>query len=314
MTGEFIFGPVNSRRLGISLGIDLLPYKTCSFDCVYCECGLTTDLTFERAEYVKTDQVIKDLRAYLEKRPELDYITFSGSGEPTLHTGIGRIISFIKDEFPEYKVAVLTNSSLLFREDVQNDIIRADLVVPSLDAVTEEVFNKILRPADGLNPELILSGIKSFREKFRNRLVIEIFIIPGFNDTIEEISLIKEFLINLNADGIQLNSLDRPAPEEWVKPVSEDNLIRLRDMFKPLVVQIIRRARRSSAQNVFHNDAEDTIIAVLKRRPSTLDDLVYAAGINAKEITVYLEKMRDEGVIIEKKGIRGLFYRISNRN
>lgn len=159
MDYKYIFGPVPSRRLGSSLGIDLIPYKTCSLNCVYCECGKTTDLTFERKEYVPTERVIEELDDYLKTEPELDYITFSGSGEPTLHNGIGEIIKFLKENYPQYQLALLTNSTLLNDEKLQDEIKKLDLIVPSLDAVSEDVFQKINRPVEGLSAQKIVQGL-----------------------------------------------------------------------------------------------------------------------------------------------------------
>ncbi|MDD4253495.1 MAG: radical SAM protein, partial [Methanoculleus horonobensis] len=192
MAYRHLFGPVPSRRLGISLGIDLVPHKTCSFDCIYCECGRTTDLTCERREYVPTGRVIAELDDFLAKGPDLDYITFAGSGEPTLHTGIGEIIAFIKDRYPRYRVAVLTNSALFTDPDVRAALMRADLVVPSLDAVSEEVFIKINRPSPGTTAERVLKGLLDFAREFSGEIRLEIFIVPDINDTEEELRLLQE--------------------------------------------------------------------------------------------------------------------------
>ena len=147
---KYLFGPVNSRRLGISLGVDLVPHKTCSLNCVYCECGDTTTLTSAIAEYVPTGDVIAELDGYLSGSPRLDVVTFSGSGEPTLHAGIGKILRHLKERYPQYKVAVLTNGTLLHDPGVRKSIAMADIVVPSLDAVGPEAFARICRPAAGI--------------------------------------------------------------------------------------------------------------------------------------------------------------------
>ena len=146
MKYKHLFGPVPSRRLGLSLGIDPIPYKTCSFDCVYCECGATTKLTAARKEYIPVDEIISELDSFLSSNPTLDYITFSGSGEPTLNIGIGRVISYLKKNFSQYKIAVLTNSSLFSDPEVREELLLADVIMPSLDAVSENVFQKITDP------------------------------------------------------------------------------------------------------------------------------------------------------------------------
>ncbi|MDK2863513.1 MAG: hypothetical protein PWQ46_1223, partial [Methanomicrobiaceae archaeon] len=192
MAYRYLFGPVPSRRLGISLGIDLVPHKTCSFNCIYCECGQTTDLTCERREYVPTNRVIAELDDFLATAPDLDYVTFAGSGEPTLHSGIGEIISFIKDRYPRYRVAVLTNSALFTDPDVRAALMRADLVVPSLDAVSEEVFVKINRPSPGITAGQVLEGLLDFAREYTGEVWLEIFIVPGVNDTDKELRLLKD--------------------------------------------------------------------------------------------------------------------------
>ncbi len=146
-----IFGPIPSRRLGISLGMDLVPFKTCSMDCIYCECGKTTDLTTVRKEYFPTARALEQIDAALDRHPNIDYITFSGTGEPTLHSGIGTIIAHIKKNYPQVKVCLLTNASSLTDPEVRRECAPVDLIVPSLDGSDEEEFRKVNRPAEGLS-------------------------------------------------------------------------------------------------------------------------------------------------------------------
>ncbi|HHT62115.1 MAG: radical SAM protein [Bacillota bacterium] len=222
MTRKYWYGPVQSRRLGRSLGVDVMPLKTCSLDCVYCECGATNSLTLERKEYFPIDEIIGSLDEILKEKPDLDFITFAGSGEPTLHTGLGKIISFIKEKYPHYKVAVLTNATLLNDPAVIADIEKADLVVPSLDAVSAEIFEKINRPVKNITPETIISGIKNLKNSFKGDIWLEIFIIPGINDQDEELALFKDTINKLGIKKVQLNTLDRPGAVDWLKPVSKE--------------------------------------------------------------------------------------------
>ncbi|HNI42632.1 MAG TPA: radical SAM protein, partial [Methanoregulaceae archaeon] len=166
MKFSHLFGPVHSRRLGRSLGIDLVPVKTCSFDCVYCECGHTTRETTERQEFFPLREVLEELRTYLSSAPVLDFITFSGSGEPTLSTSIGDVICFLKESYPQYRVAVLTNGSLFWRFDVRNDLMQADLVLPTLSSVFEETFSRIQRPAPGIHVAEVIEGLIQFRREY----------------------------------------------------------------------------------------------------------------------------------------------------
>jgi wyosine [tRNA(Phe)-imidazoG37] synthetase (radical SAM superfamily) len=166
---NYIFGPVVSRRLGLSLGIDLVPMKTCSFDCVYCECGATTELTIERKEYVPTDDVCREIGQFMQNTSQkVDYITFSGSGEPTLHTGIERVIGYIKQNFPKQKIALLTNATLFNDKKVRDGVLDCDLIVPSLDAISPSVFERILGPHPSVTSGTVLEGIISLRKESLN--------------------------------------------------------------------------------------------------------------------------------------------------
>lgn len=222
MKQRYHYGPVHSRRLGRSLGVDVIPHKTCSLDCLYCECGPTSQLTLERKEYLPTQEIIDDLDQFLKECPELDYITFAGSGEPTLHSGLGQIIHFLKEKYPQYKVAVLTNATLLNDPSVIADLQKADLIVPSLDGVSPQAFEKMNRPAANVTPETIISGIKNLTENFFGEIWLEIFIIPDINDQEEELALFKDTIEKLGIKKVQLNTLDRPGAVPWLKPVSQE--------------------------------------------------------------------------------------------
>ena len=221
---NYLFGPVSSRRLGASLGIDLLPYKTCTLDCVYCECDSTTDLTLCRKEYVSVHDVLAELEETLRQGPALDYVTFSGSGEPLLHSGIGEIIDWLKDHYPHYEVAVLTNGTLLQKQEVRAQLMRADLVIPSLDAATETLFHEINRPHNSLNIHDIISGLVQFRREYRGEICLEVFIIPGMNDTLAELEQMRQVIRSIKPDRLQVNTLDRAGAEDWVQPATEEEL------------------------------------------------------------------------------------------
>lgn len=229
---KYIFGPVLSRRLGKSLGIDLIPFKTCPFDCIYCECGKTNCLTLERKEYTATSEVIAEIDGYLKYKPDLDYITFAGSGEPLLHKGIGRIIKFIKDKYPQYKIAVITNS--VFFKDIKiiDSIIDANLIIPSLDAVSQEIFEVINRPAKHIKVHEIIKGLKILNSIYTGEIWLEIFIIPGINDMEEELSKFNKVITEISPDKIQLNTIDRPGTEEWISKVEKNKLRNIAEKIK----------------------------------------------------------------------------------
>ncbi len=219
---KFIFGPINSRRLGKSLGIDLVNAKTCSLDCIYCEAKATTVLTVERKEYVPIDEVISELEETLKNIPKPDYITFSGAGEPTLNSGIGRVIEYIKKYHPECRICLLTNGLLLGDTTLQKELAQLDLIIPSLDASSEEEYSAINRPYPGETLEKLLAGLCSFRKNIPVKMALEIFVVPGINDSDESIERFYKSVKYINPDLIHLNTLDRrgviadlsPAPQE----------------------------------------------------------------------------------------------------
>jgi wyosine [tRNA(Phe)-imidazoG37] synthetase (radical SAM superfamily) len=306
---KYLFGPVNSRRFGMSLGVDLVPHKTCSLNCVYCECGETTRLTSTVAEYVPTDAVISELDRYLAASPGLDVVTFSGSGEPTLHSGIGRIIAHLKSRYPGYRVVVLTNGTLLWNESVRRAIARADIVVPSLDAVTPEAFDRIGRPAAGITPERVIGGLVDFRKEFGGRLILEIFIVPGVNDTATELAALREACHRIGPDMVQINSLDRPGAAVWVRAAAEHELIAIRDYLLPLPVEIIGKPAARACADAPTADLMKSILSTLRRRPSTMEDLLASLGVDRDVLRDLLDSMREKGMITAETLDRGEFFR-----
>ncbi len=310
---KYLFGPVNSRRLGLSLGIDLIPFKTCSFNCLYCECGKTTNITTNIDSYVPVDQVITELEETLSKKPELDVITFAGSGEPTLHNGIQKIIQFLKDNYPQYKVSVLTNGSLLHIQSVRESILKSDIIIPSLDAVSEQVFKKITRPAKGLTAAKLVEGLVALRKDYKNKIILEIFIIPGLNDNENELGLLKSACINISPDIIQLNTLDRPGTEKWVQPATNEKLLEIQSFFRPLPVEIINKPKNKNQEpNTGMRNLSDELVSTISRRPSTLEDLTSSLGMSQKDILKVLHFLLSKGIIKEESSPsdRGTFYRL----
>ncbi|MCD6328936.1 MAG: radical SAM protein [Candidatus Cloacimonetes bacterium] len=309
MKYKHLFGPVPSRRLGLSLGIDPVPYKTCSFDCVYCECGATTKLTAARNEYIPVDEIISELDSFLSSNPTLDYITFSGSGEPTLNIVIGRVLSYLKKNFSQYKIAVLTNSSLFSDPEVREELLLADVIMPSLDAVSENVFQKINRPASGINISEIINGLIDFRKEFSGKIWLEIFIITGINDTDEEIEKLHAVLNKINPDLIQLNSLDRPGTENWVVPADEETLEKFKKKFADLPVVTISNYQNREKIGSYNLKIEDAILSTISRRPCTAEDLSEILDIHIAELNKYLDTLHENGRIEAVKKPRGIFFK-----
>jgi wyosine [tRNA(Phe)-imidazoG37] synthetase (radical SAM superfamily) len=306
---KYLFGPVPSRRLGISLGVDVVPYKVCSLGCIYCECGETTEYTLERKSFFKASEIINELNDFLSGSPELDYITFSGGGEPTLYSEIGEVIDFLKDKFPYYKIALLTNGSLLNRSDVRKEIKKCDLIIPSIDAVSQDVFEKINRPCSGLNATDIIDGIKMIKDESLARIWVELFIVPGINDTEQELRKLKDVIVEIKPDKIQLNTLDRPGAVDWVRPAEKAELEKVKEFFGPLNVEIVKKFEVREIAGEYSKDFENEIVAVIKRRPCTIQDLMAVFKIEQEILLKYLRALEKSGRIISKKEERGVFYR-----
>jgi wyosine [tRNA(Phe)-imidazoG37] synthetase (radical SAM superfamily) len=239
---SIIFGPVNSRRLGRSLGVNLIPHKTCNLNCVYCECGSTTDLTSERKNYFDPNKVLEEIEQAVTKDGHIDFITFAGNGEPSLYKDIKKITHGIKTKFPNIKLAIITNATLFTNKDVFDAFLEADVLLPSIDSVLEAGFKKMNRPLESLSLKEMLEALLKFKKVYKGELWAEIFICHGINDTDAELAALKDYMSKLKPDRIQLNSLDRPSAEAWVQKTSVDQLKKVMEVFKNISkVEIISR-------------------------------------------------------------------------
>lgn len=226
---KHVFGPVPSRRLGISLGVDLVKPKSCNMNCVFCECGATPKLADKRKSFKDIKEVENEIKAVL-KDVKPDYVTFSGSGEPTLSKDLGEIINWIKDN-TNVSVCLITNSLLLNNDEVIKEVQRADLIIPTLNSVDDDIFHKINRPSKDIHISMIMSGLQKLSAVFKGRIYLETFIIEGLNDGEEHIKRMAEFLRTIKFTKIQLNSLARRGAESWVKPASIEALNNVKKIF-----------------------------------------------------------------------------------
>jgi wyosine [tRNA(Phe)-imidazoG37] synthetase (radical SAM superfamily) len=292
---KYIFGPVPSRRLGRSLGVDLVPYKTCTFDCIYCDLGRTTNKTTSRQSFVSPKEIQRELEltlSVLDKKP--DFITLSGSGEPTLNNNIGQIIRGAK-EITSIPVAVLTNSTLLSLEEVRNDLSEADLVVPSLDAITPTLFEYINRPHPSLRIEDIVSGLIQFRKQYGGQIWLEILFCRGANDGNEEVEKFKGVIEKIQPDRVQLNTPVRPPAEDFAYPLTLGQLEEIRERLGGKA-EIIPEFTAPLGEEF--NSVKDTeILNLIKRRPCTAEDISKALGLHLNEVVKCLEKLLQEGGI-----------------
>ncbi len=307
---KYLFGPVPSRRLGMSLGVDLVPKKVCSLDCVYCEAGKTTKLTTERKQYIPSAKIREELTHYFSHNPNPDYITFSGYGEPTLNSGIGEILDFIKDVATQIPVALLTNGTLLYDAEVRKAISKVDLILPSLDAVSQEIFEKINCPPQGLTAQKYIQGLIDFSTEFKGTMWLEVFILPGYNDTDDELLKLKEVILRIAPHSVQLNTLDRPGTVEDLRGATRQELQRVIDLWGMDNVQIIAASPQRKNIKSYRTDTENTILQTISRRPCTVDDLSTIFGMHINEINKYLDVLDAEGKLDILKQERGYFYRL----
>ncbi len=303
---KYIFGPVPSRRLGLSLGIDLMPAKTCSLNCVYCECGKTTHLTITRDEYIPTEDIKRELKDYLNKGPRLDFVTFSGFGEPTLHSGIGEIILFLKSDYPQYRIALLTNSTLFYQDKTIKQVLAADVIIASLDAVSSPVFNKINRPHPDLKPDALIRGLVELRKEFKNQLWAEVFLLPDINTNDSELKKIKIALDRIMPDKVQLNTIDRPGTESWVKAVEKKDMTRIESYLTKAETISYGKQEQSDNKNIQNYTLQ--IISAIKRRPCTVEDVSRILGITVPKAQECLETLVCQKKVSKTKMPRGIFY------
>lgn len=294
-----MFGPVPSRRLGISLGVDIIPFKTCTLNCIYCECGPTTQITTERQRFLDPKILVDEIRDCLASKQHLDYITFSGSGEPTLNKDIGSMIRLIREE-TSIPIALLTNSTLLHRSDVRQDLLPIDLILPSLDAVDKEIFRTINKPHPDIQVQQIIDGLQQFRRQFKGQMWLEVFIVQGINDHEEELDNLHKAIKGIMPDKVQLNSLDRPPAFDNVAPVSLDTLEKIKRSWNDLPVEIIKRIQQRREISSFSRNLENSILNTIRRRPLTIEDLMELTGKNRLEIFKYLDILEKEHQIMTK--------------
>ena len=275
---NYVFGPVPSQRLGKSLGIDTIPLKTCNWNCIYCQLGRTHPLTNERMEYVPCRDIIIELEHALRVHHpgEIDWITFVGSGEPTLHNGLGWLIRQVK-RLTEFPVAVITNGSLLYRSEVRTELSAADAVLPSLDAGTLDLYRKINRPWPKLTFQRLVDGLGLFRREYTGKLWVEVMLIKDVNDTETALKEISSIMDSIRPDEVHLSLPTRPPAESWVQPAQEDGLQRARAILGQLARVLVPPQAKSDF--IETEDLEGTLMGIITRHPMPEADLM--AGLPA---------------------------------
>ncbi|MHC4573712.1 MAG: radical SAM protein [Planctomycetota bacterium] len=298
---KYVYGPVPSRRLGLSLGIDIVPFKVCTLDCIYCQLGTTSKKTVGRRPYVPVEAVLAELNGVLTGGLQTDYITVGGSGEPTLHSELGRLINSIK-QITRIPVALLTNGTLLYRQDVRTDCARADVVLPSLDAGDEQTFRKINRPHADITLERLISGLCDFRREFKGQIWLEVFLAAGLNTGKDQIAKIKDAVNRIQPDKVQLNTAVRPAAESGLQRLDAKNLQAIADQLGSKAEVVADLPVHHIATHV-KAGAED-LLSMLKRRPCSLNDICSSLGTPQEEALRYITELQELGLVgvTEKDG------------
>lgn len=289
---KHLYGPVPSRRLGRSLGLDMVPMKTCCFDCIYCQLGATTVHTAERREYVDVEDVLRELEAWLEAGGEADYLTFAGCGEPTLNINLGDAMARAR-EMSGIPVCLLTNGALLWRKGVRDSAMQADLIMPSLDAGTQETFERVNQPVKGLFIDQVIDGLKETVIEYHAEVWLEVMLVSGINDTDDELAALGESIREIRPDQVQINTVVRPAPGRDVERVDNGTLVRARVILGPNATVISSAWEREVPEGAEHSAQE--VLALVSYRPCTVEDVSHGLGMHPNESIKYLQHLISEG-------------------
>ena len=312
-----------SRRLGLSCGIDIVPFKVCTLDCVYCQLGKTARTTTERKEYVPIEPVLAELKEALSEGLAADYITIAGSGEPTLNSRLGELIDGIK-KLTNIPVAILTNGTLLYRQDVRDDCSKADVVMPSLDAGDEQTFQRINRPNSVISIEKLISGQCEFRKVFSGRIWLEVFFVEGINTADEQIAQIKDAIELINPDKVHLNTAVRPTADLKITRLSAEKLQQIAGRlgpksevvaeFSPACSGILSESKIEDVpgHHFVVNRKTQALLSMLKRRPCSLNDICSGLGIKHNEAIKSISNLQNRGIIQVEEKDGTVFFKTSS--
>ncbi len=293
--------------MGRSLGIDLVPFKTCTYDCIYCQQGRTTNKTIERREYVRIDEILGELERKLAVEPAPDFIGIAGSGEPTLHSRIGELIGEIK-KLTAVPIAVLTNGSILWMPEVREALVRADLVLPSLDAGDENLFQYVNRPHEDIIFGRMVDGLAEFTSDFPGSVWMEVFLLAGVTGIPAEIEKLAALTARIRPDRVQLNTVSRPPAEEYAFALPNDRMEQFKEFFEGDIELVGESERDESRVSCVSIATDADILALLSRRPCTVKGISSGLGLHAGEVVKRLEALSRNGAVMVVTRDRDVFY------
>jgi wyosine [tRNA(Phe)-imidazoG37] synthetase (radical SAM superfamily) len=309
---KYVFGPVASSRLGLSLGLDLIgPGKTCTLDCVYCEVGPTRRLTLKRGEYAPPAGILAELERWKSESGRTpDYITLGGRGEPCLNSGLAEIIRGSRGVLPGVPVAVLTNSTLLGDPDVRRDLALADAVLPSMDSLLQSEFQAVNRPHPGLKLDSIAESLNEFRREYDGKIFLEILLVSGLNDTAGNLEKLEQYVRELSPDRIDVATMTRPGTQREASPVDEPVLARWRKALR--AEQTLRKSSPMRTKEIFQTDdperIREMVLSSITRRPQTAEDLARALAVAEKDVEKVLADLAAEGEAVASRDKGKTFY------
>ena len=291
----YVFGPVPSRRLGRSLGVSPIPPKTCSYSCVYCQLGRTTRLQSKRESFYAKEEILEEVLRALD-RSTPDFVTFTGDGEPTLCRDLGWLIRSVRSSC-DVPIAVITNGSLMFRKDVRQDLEKADLVMPSLDAGDPSTFFEINRPHGCIDLNRVVEGLVEFNHGFTGRLWLEVMLVKGLNDSRKSLTAVKELADAIKPDKVDLLTPIRPPAESWVEPPDRRKLLEAKRIFGDLIP--FGESESGPIDIEGYPDARKAIYETSSRHPLRLDQAMeIESGFNSPGT---LKKMLARGDLVERE-------------
>lgn len=283
-----VYGPVPSRRLGRSLGVDLVPFKVCTYDCIYCQLGKTTEKTALRRPYVPVEPLMDELKGALDREARPDYITLSGSGEPTLHSELGRIMTAVR-KMTDISLAVITNGSLLWDKDVRMSLRKADLLVPSLDGGNGTLFRRINRPCREITFPKMIDGLFRMRDEYPGPFWLEVFLVSGLNDDEEALGNLKSLIDRMGPDRVQLNTNVRSPARKAAPPVDAEKMKAIARSFGDPWEVVTALEASSGVEPSLSREREAAILEMIERRPSTAEDVASGLGLAVNEVIKLLD-------------------------